>query len=177
MSGDFPNITPSDRRLVGLPIIGFPSASTPQLQFNATLNAFEWVSGSSLSELEFLQAKSAAGKLRNVSGSRAGGTGIGTVLTITPPAGVTTVLVTVTHSWDGGGSAAGSGRNETRVDGVAKSITSCVTTGTNNRDFRAYDTTIKGIQLIGDGIKTITIQAVALTAVTTIRVNVEAYDL
>lgn len=44
MSGNFPNITASDRRLCGLPIIGFPSVATPILQFNNTLSAFEWVS-------------------------------------------------------------------------------------------------------------------------------------
>jgi len=40
-----PGQVPNDGRVIGIPVEGLPSLATPQLQFNSTLNVFQWVAG------------------------------------------------------------------------------------------------------------------------------------
>ena len=87
----FDNQVNSDRRIMGIPIVGSPSLTLNSLQFDSVNNTFIWVAGASgagMGDLEFLRDKQLAGDLVDVTavGTLAGPI---TVLAITPAAGKT----------------------------------------------------------------------------------------
>ena len=165
----FENQVNSDRRIIGIPVIGNPSALTPNLQFDSAQNAFVWVAASSasLSELEFLQGKDAAGKLRIVTGTTAAAVSI---VTITPPNGTTTVIYKVSILVVG--TTADTIAN-LRINGVTIE-TIRLNNGAINSNGNTYFIT-KGKQLVGDGVKTIDVNLP--TNGGTMYCTIEAYDL
>lgn len=156
----------------GRRIQGGNPADQQTLVFDAATNM--WTFGSSvaqLNELEFLQSKDAAGKLRNLTGtsSLAGPVDL---ITITPPIGTTIVCSSCDVSTRG----ASAFEFVVIINSVeiAKVTRQPVAGGEMGADTM---TTIKGKQLIGDGVKTIIVREQNSGAGSIKVASLEAYDL
>ena len=169
------NQVAGDRRLAGFPIIGNPTLLLNTLQFDSVNNEFIWVAasgGSTLSEVEFLQGKSASGDMRNVTGELNDANGA--VITITPPNGTTTVIYRADFMYN--------------MDGTGRAVVTLIVDGTTierkGNDLGGLGVQVqqqnfltKGLQMIGNGTRTITITVSGFTATSRIDANMELYDL
>lgn len=158
MSGNFPNITPSDNRLMGLPIVNFPDAINNSLQWDSVNNVFVWVSvsGGSMGDLEFLRDKQLSGDLVSSTGTILAAAPA-TICSITPAIGKTFFLINVEQFFvdDGGGSNMMT--TEIQNNGVNKQTS--IIRAPNYTSFRV-PSAIKGDSLIGNGIKIYRIQKI-----------------
>jgi len=130
-----------------------------------------YVDGANVSELEFLQLKSAAGKMRNLTTFRST---VGAFFTITPPVGTTVVIYKIQVTNQGGTLA--SFQWDLVVDAVSiEEIKIHEPLATNVG--QNYPMITKGIQLIGDGVKTIVMDLNSISAAEDVNCSMEAYDL
>lgn len=169
------NQVSSDKRLAGFPIVGNPTLALNTLQFDSVNNQFIWVAAATggVSEVEFLQARSAAGELRHMNGNLVNATG--TLISVVPPAGTTTVIfkaqfvqkIDATGDWE----------VDIRINAVVIETVN-LSAGNSPPAFQSpFFFLTKGAQLIGDGAAAIEMRVVAQTSLTNLNGNMELYDL
>lgn len=127
--------------------------------------------GASLSEVEFLQGKDAAGKLRNISGTKQNATGI--IVSIVPPVATTTVIYKASCWYEL--DVTGRAGVDLRINAVTLDRFGSLTGQVILED--KFDYITKGAQLIGDGAKTIEINVITQANSSNIIGSIEAYDL
>jgi len=149
-----------------------PGAPDPILPQDLATKAYvDQEVGNIVNELEFLQLKSAAGKLRHLTALRST---VGAFFTITPPIGTTTVIYKAQVVSQGGTIAAY--EFDLTIDAVIiEEYKLHEPLATNVGQPITFIS--KGIELIGDGIKTIVMNLSVITAAEDVFASLEAYDL
>ena len=168
----FENQVSTDRRIMGIPVIGNPSALTPNLQFDAALNAFKWVSSSTggMSAMEKLAVEMIAGNGSIIKTDRTGSTGV--LGSIVPAIGKTFILYGASVSVRGIASA-NAVQFDLRNDGtIRESLKGNVITGIERFNEKFLTT---GDALIGDGVKAYDINVSATDANYQLSTTIEGY--